>query len=384
MEDCKAETSEEHITPAQQMFAAASGALITSLLMTPFDVVKIRIQSQQSNSGGSRGNMVCPVASIDNMKFQTKEGYFPFSSFPKLKQSPTSVMPCTYIMNNGLMDHVCVICQQSRQLVFTGTVDAFRKIATNEGVTSLWRGLSPTLLMALPATVVYFTMYDQLKSNLFSSVSTSYAPLMSGITSRVISSTLVSPFELIRTKAQSMVEVNGSSALYKKLGNDVVKMIRTQGIYVLWKGLWPTLWRDVPFSAIYWQLYETGKLRCIQEGSNKNDKSGADWRERFISSFGIGAASGMVAATITLPFDVAKTRQQIAWTNSEFVGGNKIQCNISMLNIMKDILKNEGIRGLFAGLTPRILKVAPACAIMISSYEACKLIFRNRNKKTIM
>jgi len=32
-----------------------------------------------------------------------------------------------------------------------------------------------------------------------------------------------------------------------------------------------------------------------------------------------------------------------------------------------------------SGLTPRIIKVAPACAIMISSYEFFKAFFRQRN-----
>ena len=30
-------------------------------------------------------------------------------------------------------------------------------------MTGLWRGLSPTLLMAVPATALYFTVYEELK-----------------------------------------------------------------------------------------------------------------------------------------------------------------------------------------------------------------------------
>lgn len=40
-----------------------------------------------------------------------------------------------------------------------------------------------------------------------------------------------------------------------------------------------------------------------------------------------------------------------------------------------------GVRGLFAGLTPRLIKVAPACAIMISTFEYSKVaIVRLGNK----
>lgn len=37
------------------------------------------------------------------------------------------------------------------------------KISRNEGVTSLWSGLSPTLVLAIPATVIYFVSYEQLR-----------------------------------------------------------------------------------------------------------------------------------------------------------------------------------------------------------------------------
>ena len=37
------------------------------------------------------------------------------------------------------------------------------KIARYEGVSSLWSGLPPTLLMAVPATVIYFATYETIK-----------------------------------------------------------------------------------------------------------------------------------------------------------------------------------------------------------------------------
>lgn len=33
----------------------------------------------------------------------------------------------------------------------------------HEGVTSLWRGLSPALAMSVPATIVYFVGYDAVR-----------------------------------------------------------------------------------------------------------------------------------------------------------------------------------------------------------------------------
>lgn len=43
--------------------------------------------------------------------------------------------------------------------------------------------------------------------------------------------------------------------------------------------------------------------------------------------------------------------------------------------IFKQIYEQQGVRGLFTGTTPRVIRVAPSCAIMISSFEYGKIFF---------
>lgn len=45
------------------------------------------------------------------------------------------------------------------------------------------------------------------------------------------------------------------------------------------------------------------------------------------------------------------------------------------MQIIREIYRHNGMKGLFAGLVPRLVKVAPACAIMISSFEYGKVFF---------
>lgn len=87
------------------------------------------------------------------------------------------------------------------------------KIAKVEGISSLWSGLSPTLVLAVPATVVYFTSYEQLRclikdrnkieGSLFYQKPVWFTSLFAGGIARIWAVTLVSPLELIRTKMQS-------------------------------------------------------------------------------------------------------------------------------------------------------------------------------------
>lgn len=255
------------ITPLQQCVSSMLGGMTTSLLMTPFDVVKTRLQVQQ-----------------------------------KILLSNKCFVYC-----NGLMDHLCPCYPNGNgtgskpKLHFNGTVDAFMKISRFEGAGALWSGLAPTLVLALPTTVLYFVSYEQLRLRLkeFNRRRTGstelplWVPLMSGCMARVLAVTCVNPLELVRTKMQSQ------RMSYLEVGTAFKAMLKTEGFLGMWKGLFPTILRDVPFSSIYWTSYETcKKIAKVEEPTPK-------------VSFISGAISGCIAAFFTVPFDVVKTHQQI-------------------------------------------------------------------------
>ena len=92
------------------------------------------------------------------------------------------------------------------------------------------------------------------------------------------------------------------------------------GVPALWRGLEPTLWRDVPFSGVYWFAYEAGKRELerrrwpedIQSTPEVTTPAGqAGQYAGAARAFVAGAGAGMVAAAVTTPFDVVKTRRQV-------------------------------------------------------------------------
>uniref|UniRef100_A0AAV2MCP1 Mitochondrial glutathione transporter SLC25A40 n=2 Tax=Knipowitschia caucasica TaxID=637954 RepID=A0AAV2MCP1_KNICA len=313
------------------MVSSCSGAIITSLFVTPLDVVKIRLQAQQN-------------------------------PFPKGK---------CFVYCNGLMDHICVCVNGNSRAWykapgrFSGTVDAFIKIIHHEGIKSLWSGLPPTLVMAVPATVIYFTCYDQLCLALRLRMAdyAQEAPLLAGAIARVGSATVISPLELIRTKMQSQ------KLSYRELTDCIRSAVEAEGWLSLWRGLGPTLLRDVPFSAMYWYNYERAKAFLCQRYNTTEPTLSIS----FIS----GALSGSFASIVTLPFDVVKTRRQVEL--GELQAKNLSCRGSSTFTCMRRIVAEQGFSGLFAGFLPRLIKVAPACAIMISTYEFGKAFFRKQN-----
>ncbi|CAG8647958.1 5459_t:CDS:2 [Funneliformis caledonium] len=349
--------SQTHVTPLQKIFAACSGALLTSLFTTPFDVVKTRLQSQ-SIFNGSSPSLYSTSTSLTNCCRKV------FFSSQNLRQEFLCHLDSSHVTSNQASTLSCSITDAlapSRQITanhhLNGSLDGIVKIVRYEGITSLWRGLSPALVMSIPVTVIYFVGYDYLRDSLWSNwkgkYSETYSPLIAGATARTISATVISPLELFRTRMQGPEGANG----LKEVMKGVQKMAKINGVSSLWRGLEPTLYRDVPFSAIYWAGYELTKKHLSNYMHEKNVDGNIN---KFEIAFLSGAASGSVAATLTTPFDVAKTRRQVAMNQTK---------RPTMSRILRQIVEEEGYKGLFRGGTLRISKVAVSCALMISTYE---------------
>jgi solute carrier family 25 protein 39/40 len=168
-------------------------------------------------------------------------------------------------------------------------------------------------------------------------------------------------------------------------------MVSSEGYHSLWRGLTLTLWRDVPFSAFYWWGYEQGRKRLNalrSQGATFTGKQSPTLThtQLLTDSFIAGATSGAVAALVTTPFDVGKTRQQTVLHGPEARMSKLIKDlpeNRTMPRFLWHIYCTEGVPGLFKGWAARCLKVAPACAIMISSYEIGKRLAVKRNTRKL-
>ncbi|XP_016949519.1 probable mitochondrial glutathione transporter SLC25A40 isoform X4 [Drosophila biarmipes] len=336
------------IRPLQQVASACTGAMVTACFMTPLDVIKTRLQAQQQALLSNKCFLYC----------------------------------------NGLMDHICPCGPDTPNPAaakpaprFSGTIDAFIKISRTEGVGSLWSGLSPTLISALPSTIIYFVAYEQFKAR-FTDIHYKYmrrldasgrdiplpipilVPLLAGVSARILAVTCVSPVELIRTKMQSQ------RMTHAEMFGTIRQVVQSQGVLGLWRGLPPTILRDVPFSGIYWTCYEYLKsFFGVVEPT-------------FSFSFVAGAISGSVAATITTPFDVVKTHEQIEFGEKFIFSDNPPKQQVPTKSVavrLASIYRLGGLPAIFSGLGPRLFKVAPACAIMISSFEYGKSFFYHYN-----
>ena len=266
-----------------------------------------------------------------------------------------------------------------------GTVAMLQRIYAQKGLSGIYAGLRPTLIMAAPNTILYYTAYEEIVWQMRQSIQRHPSnrnnpitdasflerhaswlfPLLAGGSARLVSSSVTAPLEFIRTRQAAAVGNGGlrdrshagistqrNGSLYHEFRN----IIRTEGgISTLFRGLRTTLWRDVPFSAIYWLLLE--QFRSYWDVVRVSEKKMTAF-EQTGEAFLNGALAGMIAAACTTPFDVVKTRQQTSvlatlsestiisiptsLTSTEMQNGGALVCN-HVLSCSSELRANTAV-----------------------------------------
>lgn len=238
-----------------------------------------------------------------------------------------------------------------------------KKIIQAEGLVGLWRGTTASLAMAVPLVGIYMPLYDMLMERCEPTFG-SQAPLVAGSMARGVSVYCTAPLELVRTRVQGMIHSKDTkapertTAVTTRLASarQLPSAVRSQ-----FTGVNATLARDVPFSALYWWLLEHIR-RYALPGEGEPRSTG----KVLMANIYAGGMAGSVAATLTTPLDVIKTRIQLAPANGR--GPN----THTVWGTFRNVLRTEGLPGLFSGVGPRATRAIPSCAIVVSTYEVLK------------
>ncbi|XP_071501757.1 mitochondrial glutathione transporter SLC25A40-like [Diadema antillarum] len=341
------------VTPVQRSIASGIGTVFMTLVMTPLDVVRVRLQAQYK----------LPVRDLQPR------------GTPQVSQSkkPSVNGTCRTFCSTSWRSGNRTLSASGTRL--NGTMDAFGAIIRREGLKKLWSGLPATLVMRIPANIIYFSVYDSMKNRLgfhsgeASNIHSVLVTILASGCARTMAVTVVSPMDLVRTKLQSQ------SMTYMELGRCLRAGYQAEGLFSLWRGLGATILRDVPYAALYWSNYELLKTQLMRMW---------DVAEATVSmTFWAGAASGVMAAIVTTPFDVVKTNKQIAIGDAARHKGIACPTRQNTLRMMMQIQKQSGITALFSGVVPRVAMSAPASAILITCYEFILHVFRDVNTKNM-
>ncbi|THH30929.1 hypothetical protein EUX98_g3250 [Antrodiella citrinella] len=239
----------------------------------------------------------------------------------------------------------------SRQ--YRGVWSSLARMWREEGFKGFMRGNGINCLRIIPYSAVQFTTYEQLKkwftgygATPLDTATRLSSGALAGITS--VSSAAV-------PNAQLAVAATFSKAELTMWGMTLKVMREEGGVRALYRGLIPTAMGVAPYVGLNFAAYET--LRGIITPPGKSSVA---------RKLSCGALAGSISQTITYPFDVLRRKMQVTGMNSLGVKYN------GALDALQSIVRTEGVKGLYRGLWPNLLKVAPSIATSFFTYELVK------------
>ena len=236
----------------------------------------------------------------------------------------------------------------------------------SDGWGPLFAGIGPTLSATAISQGVYFWLYSKLRQATASNL------LLGDGGGRfadigVVGSTLVASLAgcgnvLVTTPAwvlatQMMAKEKSSDPEEKRLSLSQVahRLYADGGISGLWRGLLPSLVM-VLNPTIQFVLYERLVSRLLSSrGSNKGLTTG--------DVFLLTAVAKLGSTLVTYPLLLIKSRLQAASK------GSSVTQYTGVINALKLILREEGVRGLFKGLRMKILQTILTAALLMSIKE---------------
>lgn len=144
------------------------------------------------------------------------------------------------------------------------------------------------------------------------------------------------------------------------------KMKQQGGIRSSYRGLTMGLVGMFPYSAIDLGTFEFLKTALTKRNARILGCHEDDALPGSFATGAIGAFSGAFGASIVYPINLLRTRLQAQGTvlhPPTYTG---------IVDVFNKTVKNEGVRGLFKGITPNLLKVVPAVSITYVVYENAK------------
>jgi len=182
-----------------------------------------------------------------------------------------------------------------------------------------------------------------------------FTSLIAGAMAGAIAKTTIAPLD--RTKINFQISSEKSYS-FRGAIRFLIRSVKNEGFFQLWRGNSATMARIVPYAAIQFSSHEQWKH--MLNTSNKRD---LDPIRRYIA----GSLAGVTASSITYPLDLARARMAV--TNS-----NKYN---NLLNVFVRIYQEEGLRTLYRGYIPTMLGVIPYAGTSFFTYETLKKFYRD-------
>ncbi|KAF2152607.1 putative mitochondrial carrier protein [Myriangium duriaei CBS 260.36] len=253
---------------------------------------------------------------------------------------------------------------------------ALGKIWREEGFAGFMKGNGSNCVRIIPYSAIQFASYNIYKRFFEATPGAPLSPiqrLSCGAVAGITSVTFTYPLDIVRTRL-SIQSASFEGLSKAKVGEKLPGMYsllksmykNEGGIPALYRGILPTVTGVAPYVGLNFMVYESVRSYFTPAGEKNPGAFG---------KLGAGAVSGAFAQTCTYPFDVLRRRFQI---NTMSGMGYKYK---SIWDAIKIIVSQEGPKGLYKGIAPNLLKVAPSMASSWFSFELTRDFFMSLNEE---
>lgn len=232
------------------------------------------------------------------------------------------------------------------------------------GVKAFFAGNGLNVMKILPESAIKFGSFEAAKRALAKLEGAEdankiswWAKFLAGGIGGVVSQFAVYPIDTLKFRMQcSMVErgLRGNALVMDTFR----RTWSSGGIHSFYRGLTLALCGIFPYSAIDMGSFELVKRAYIKSQAKKLKCREEDVRLGNWMSAGIGGASGSIGAIIVYPINVLRTRLQAQGTVQH------PQTYTGMWDVAQKTYRQEGMKGMYRGLMPNLMKVVPAVSIV--------------------
>ncbi|KAJ5782610.1 hypothetical protein N7457_004384 [Penicillium paradoxum] len=251
-------------------------------------------------------------------------------------------------------------------------LDALKDLWRAGGIRSLFAGNGLNVVKVMPESAIKFGAYESAK-RMFARLEghndtkrlLPTSQFMSGGFGGMVAQCFVYPLDTLKFRMQCDTVKDGLK------GNQLIaatakKVWNKNGLVGFFRGLPLGVVGMFPYAAIDLSTFEYLKRTIIAKKARERGCHEDDVPLGNFTTGAIGATSGGFSASIVYPLNVLRTRLQTQGTIMHPPTYSGIG------EVLSVTLKSEGPRGLYKGLTPNLLKVAPAMSISYVVYENAK------------
>ncbi|XP_068175358.1 mitochondrial coenzyme A transporter SLC25A42-like isoform X2 [Antennarius striatus] len=236
--------------------------------------------------------------------------------------------------------------------------EAFRLLYCSymkDGLLSLWRGNSATMVRVMPYAAIQFCSHEQYKKQLAGyygyqgKALPPFPRFLAGSLAGTTAAMLTYPLDMVRARMAVTAK-----EMYSNIMHVFVRISQEEGVKTLYRGFTPTILGVIPYAGITFFTYET--LKKLHTEKTKRSQPYPFERLAF------GASAGLIGQSASYPLDVVRRRMQTAG-----VTGSSYS---TILQTMREIVTHEGIVcGLYKGLSMNWVKGPIAVGISLSTFD---------------